>query len=84
MFSFSGFDVTDGAGDTELYYRDVAAVNATVVRDYESLVGVEVGDYGFPVEAAGRGLKSVGVMSPKAALGRGPGEAKDVLVRGGS
>jgi hypothetical protein len=84
VFSFSGFDVTDGAGDTELYYRDVAAVNATVVRDYESLVGVEVGDYGFPVEAAGRGLKSVGVMSPKAALGRGPGEAKDVLVRGGS
>lgn len=44
VFTFSGLDV-NGAVDAELYSRDVAAVNATVVHDKETLVGKEVVAY---------------------------------------
>lgn len=83
-FSFNGIDASNGAIDTELYYRNVEAVNATVIRDNESLVGVEVGSYSFPVNAVGLGQRAMGVVSPKAALGRGPGAPKSVLVQGGN
>jgi hypothetical protein len=84
-FSFKGTDVNGGSTGTELYYRNVEAVNSTIVRDYESLVGVEVGNYGFPTEAVGRGQRVVGeVLSPKAAFGRGPGQVKEQLVQGGN
>lgn len=84
-FSFKGIDVSGGSIDTELYYRDVEAINSTIVRDYESLIGVEVGNYGFPPEAVGRGQRVMGVvMSPKAVLGRGPGVVKQQLVQGGN
>ncbi|CZR59558.1 related to peptide-n4-(n-acetyl-beta-d-glucosaminyl) asparaginase amidase N [Phialocephala subalpina] len=82
-FSFKGIDINSDTTDTELYYRSVEAVNSTIVKDYESLVGIELGSYGYPVEAVGSGQKAVGVMSPKAALGRGPGLPKEQLVQGG-
>jgi len=59
-------------------------VNSTIVYDYESLIGVELGSYGYPVEAVGSGQRVVGVVSPKAALGRGPGEPNEQLLQGGS
>jgi hypothetical protein len=81
-FSFKGIDVTGGAADTELYYRNVEAVNGTVVKDYESLVGIEVATYGAPMNAVGEQTVS-GALSPKAALGRGPGAPKQQLVQVG-
>lgn len=84
VFSFGGFDVNPGAGDTELYFRDVEAVNATVVRDFERLVGSEVANEAAAAAPAGMEQKGdSGVASPKAALGRGPGQAKLVLVQAG-
>lgn len=79
-FTFSGV----GGGNTELYYRSVEAVNSTVVRDVETLIGVAVGSYGLQVSAVGAGQKTVGVVSPKQALGRGPGKAKEALIQGGA
>lgn len=83
-FSFNGIDASTGAVGAELYYRNVEAVNATVISDYESLVSVVVGTYAFPVNAVGSGKRAKGVVSPKAALGRGPGAPKSVLVQGGN
>ena len=83
-FSFNGIDLSGGVGDTELYYRNVEAVNSTIVKDYESLIGVEVSSFGFPVAAAPKAQTVLGTLSPKEALGRGPGMAKQGLVQGGS
>lgn len=83
-FTFSGIDVSGGVGDTELYYRNVEAVNLTIVKDYESLVGQEITSFGFPIAAVPKAQTVFGTMSPKEALGRGPGTAKQVLVQGGS
>lgn len=67
----------------ELYTRDVKAVNGTVVRDIETLVSVEVGDYEGPnPPQKGMGLQE-SLGSPKAAIGRGPGQSKPVLAQGG-
>ena len=82
-FTFSGIDVSGGVGDTELYYRNVAAVNSTVVKDQESLVGQEFRTFGYPGTVP-KTQTLFGAMSPKEALGRGPGSAKQVLVKGGS
>jgi hypothetical protein len=80
-FSFGGIDVSAGVADTELYYRSVEAVNATVVSDFERLLGQEVSAFaGVKVPVVQSGF---GVVSPKAALGRGPGAVKQVLVQGG-
>lgn len=81
-FTFSGIDISAGATDTELYYRSVAAVNGTVVRDKEDVVGMEVSNYGYPIDAVPDGVSIPGAMSPKAALGRGPGDPKQQLVQG--
>lgn len=81
-FTFGGIDVNGGAGDTELYYRNVEAVNSTVVKDYESLVGVEISSFGFPVAAVPKAQTVLGTVSPKEFLGRGPGIAKQPLVQG--
>lgn len=84
-FSFKGIDINSDSADKELYYRDVEAVNATIVKDYESLFGVELGSYGYPITAVGSGQRAGGsVLSPKAALGRGPGAVKQQLVQGGN
>jgi hypothetical protein len=84
VFSFGGIDASGGIGDTELYYRSVQAVNATIVEDYERLIGNEVGDYVLPVAAVPQTQPAVaGNLSPKQALGRGPGTAKQQLVQGG-
>lgn len=84
-FWFRGIGVSgDGAGaggqdDAELYYRSVQAVNATVVRDFERLVGVEIGG---PIEVVLSESQAVmGVVSPKEVLGRGPGMPRELLVQ---
>ena len=81
-FSFSGIDISGGVEDTELYYRDVQAVNTTIVRDYESLIGEEIGN-SFLNAAVPKTQTVFGTMSPKEAIGRGLGTAKQVLVQGG-
>jgi len=82
-FTFNGVDATSGTIDTNLYYRNVEAVNATVVRDYERFAGVEIASHGSPPPTVGLGSSAEGVTSPKAALGRGPGNPKQVLIQGG-
>ncbi|KAK6604674.1 peptide-n4-(n-acetyl-beta-glucosaminyl)asparagine amidase a [Botrytis cinerea] len=81
-FVFGGSDTNNDAIDAELYYRDVEAVNSTIVYDEERLVGVEIGKYknGRP----GGAYLSKGVMSAKEAIGRGKGSPKQLLVGGGS
>lgn len=79
-FKFSGVSTEE----KELYYRSVEAVNQTIIRDVESLVGKEVGSYSVPVEAAGKGQEFAGVISLKEAIGRGPGKVEDVLVQAGN
>jgi len=66
----------------ELYYRSVEAVNQTITRDFERLVGVEVGNFGRPAPVTG-GQTVMGTVSPKEAVGRGPGAPKQQLVQGG-
>jgi hypothetical protein len=83
-FTFKGIDLSGGVDDTELYYRNVEAVNSTIVKDYESLIGVEVSSFGFPIAAVPKAQTVLGTVSPKEALGRGPGSAKQDLVQGGS
>ncbi|TVY45016.1 Peptide-N4-(N-acetyl-beta-glucosaminyl)asparagine amidase A [Lachnellula occidentalis] len=85
-FWFRGVGVDGGAGDAELYYRSVEAVNATVVRDVERLVGVELegGGYAGPVEGVLLESQVVtGVVSPKEVIGRGPGKPRALLVQSG-
>lgn len=76
-FRFTGVDV-DGGIDTELYSRDVTAVNATVVRDRETLLGGEVvAAVGIiPAHAPAAEVVEMAPVSPKQALGRGWGNAK--------
>jgi len=81
VFSFEGLGIGGGV-DRELYFRNVAAVNGSVTRDTESLVGSEVVSY----EGPNSGLKQQvfsGTKSPKEVLGRGPGIAQEVLVQAG-
>jgi hypothetical protein len=83
-FGFQGIDASGGVGDTDLYYRNVEAVNSTIVKDYESLVGIEISSYSCPVNAVGSGQTVMGIMSPKEAFGRGPGTSKQPLVQSGA
>lgn len=83
VFSFSGIDTDGGLTDTELYYRNVEAVNQTIVKDYESLIGKEFSSYEFPVAAVPQVQIVPGTLSPKEAIGRGPGSPQQVLVQGG-
>jgi hypothetical protein len=67
----------------ELYTRDVAAANGTVVRDKETLASVTVGDYAGP-DPPIKGMGPQGAAgSPKEAIGRGPGQSKPSLAQGG-
>jgi hypothetical protein len=52
------------------------------VRDKENVVGMEVGNYGYPLYAVPNGISVQGFTSPKASLGRGPGDPKQQLVQG--
>jgi hypothetical protein len=80
-FSFTGLDANSHTVDTELYYRNVEAVNSTIVKDREILVGREIASYAFPL-ADVPGMETVlGVLSPKEAMGRGPGTAKQPLIQ---
>jgi hypothetical protein len=81
-FTFSGIDTSNGVTDTELYYRSVEAANGTIVRDKENIVGMEIGNYGYPLYAVPHGMSVHGVTTPKAALGRGPGNPKQQLIQG--
>lgn len=82
-FTFRGVGVSGAAANTELYYRNVEAVNSTVVRDFESLVGSEVRSYEVPIKNGGKPQLVAGTVSPKAALGRGAGAPKQLLVQAG-
>jgi hypothetical protein len=82
-FTFAGLDANSNALDTELYYRNVEAVNSTIVKDIESLVGSEIRSYAFPVADVPSKQTMMGVVSPKEALGRGPGVVAQSLVQGG-
>ncbi|PVH84473.1 hypothetical protein DL98DRAFT_453307 [Cadophora sp. DSE1049] len=82
-FTFRGVELSGAVADRELYYRNVEAVNSTVVRDFESLVGSEVRSYEVPVKNTGKPQLVKGTVSPKAALGRGAGAPKQLLVQGG-
>lgn len=83
----SGFGSTSqvfqslGEGGREVYFRDVEAVNATVVRDREVVLGVETGAY---AGVAQERQVVLGMFSPKEAIGRGPGAPRPVLVQGGA
>jgi hypothetical protein len=81
-FTFSGIDTSNLFTDTELYYRSVEAVNGTIVRDKENIVGMEIGNYGYPLYAVPHGMSVQGVTTPKATLGRGPGYPKQQLIQG--
>ncbi|KAH9223501.1 peptide N-acetyl-beta-D-glucosaminyl asparaginase amidase A-domain-containing protein [Leptodontidium sp. 2 PMI_412] len=82
-FTFKGVDLSGGVADKELYYRNVEAVNSTIVRDFESLVGTEVRSYEVPAKNTGKAQLVMGTVSPKAAIGRGFGAPKQLLVQGG-
>lgn len=82
-FAFRGVDASGAVVDKELYYRNVEAVNSTVVRDFESLVGSEVRSYEVPVKNTGKPQFVKGIVSPKAAIGRGAGAPEQLLVQGG-
>ncbi|KAI9642881.1 hypothetical protein NHQ30_008615 [Ciborinia camelliae] len=82
VFGFSGLDGNGDTMDTELYYRDVEAVNSTIVHDVERLVGAEIASYSN--SRSGGAYWSQSVMSPKEAIGRGKGNPKPMLVGGGS
>jgi hypothetical protein len=58
----------------------VEAVNFMIVKDQENLVGWEVGNYRYPVYAVPDGMSVLGTVSPKAALGGGPGVPKQQLI----
>jgi hypothetical protein len=80
-FVFGGVNAEPPA--EELYWRDVKAVNGTVVRDREMLVSVAIGDYEGP-EPPQKGMgPQDSIANPKAALGRGPGQSKPALAQGG-
>lgn len=77
-FYFGGVSISDSSEtDTELYKRHVKAVNATVIEDQETLVGVSIGDYSYPIDSVGTGMLSQGTapVTVKAMLGRGPGDS---------
>ncbi|KAH8821179.1 peptide N-acetyl-beta-D-glucosaminyl asparaginase amidase A-domain-containing protein [Xylogone sp. PMI_703] len=85
-FKFAGVDV-DGSGgsvDTELYTRDVTAVNGTVVYDHETLRGGEVVTSVdiIPVGLNSGGNRQEGLISPKEAIGRGWGNARSMSAPG--
>ena len=83
VMTFGGSDVA-GVLDTEFYSRNVEGVNRTVVRDQQVLLGKTVTDFGVPVESVGKAVPKKNILSPKAALGRGPGTVQAVLVQGGN
>ncbi|KAH8685586.1 peptide N-acetyl-beta-D-glucosaminyl asparaginase amidase A-domain-containing protein [Tricladium varicosporioides] len=80
-FVFKGVGVNGQTSDVELYSRSVKAVNGTVTRDKESLVGKEVGNYGVSAESVPKVQPLRGYFSPKEAIGRGPGQPKQALVQ---
>jgi hypothetical protein len=82
VFSFKGLELGGGGLTTELYSRDVEAVNTTIVKDDEFLLGKKYGlSIGVPRPVGAQQVLSVG--SVKAALGRGPGKSKEQLADGG-
>ncbi|RDL38107.1 Uncharacterized protein BP5553_05540 [Venustampulla echinocandica] len=80
-FSFNGVSLSGNQLNKELYFRSVEAINGTLVKDYESLLGSEVASY--VGKATTNQLVMGDVVSPKEAIGRGPGAPKRVLVQGG-
>ena len=82
-FTFTGLDANGKSVDTELYSRNVESINSTIVKDEESLIGHEFSSYVFPVADVSATQNVMGVLSPKEAIGRGPGMVKQPLIQGG-
>lgn len=82
-FTFAGLDTNGKVVDTELYSRNVESINSTIVKDEESLIGREFSSYIFPVADVPVTQNVMGVLSPKEAIGRGPGMVKQPLIQGG-
>lgn len=82
-FTFRGLDGKGKTMDTDLYYRNVEAVNQTIVKDVESLVGVQITSYAFPVGEVPATQTAMVALSPKEAIGRGPGTVKQPLIQSG-
>lgn len=83
-FTFSGVD-TGGTGTKQLYYRDVLAVNGTVVSDKEMLVGNPPANYVGPMDSVGAGNEQKvlsTVAGVRSTLGRGAGDSRQSLVSG--
>ena len=81
-FTLSGVQAGSNGGTRELYTRDVEAVNTTITRDEETLLGRSFGvPAGSPRPVGSQQVLSVG--SVKAALGRGPGKTKEQMAGGG-
>ncbi|KAG9239558.1 putative peptide-N4-(N-acetyl-beta-glucosaminyl)asparagine amidase A [Amylocarpus encephaloides] len=84
-FVFKGISSGNG-GSRELYRRSVEAVNGSVVRDVESIVGVQVRFYNRRPRTAIRQERDTITPkeSPRRGLGRGPGRVKEVLIQSGN
>lgn len=77
--TFSWFQRKPSGQDS--YYRGVEAVNGTVVKDKEVLDGEDVSQRRGRSEVMQTAV--LGHVSPREAIGRGPGVARTVLVQGG-
>lgn len=75
VFLFTGLDINGNSLDIELYSRDVAAVNSTVVKDVEVLLGKEIGGFSGGGGGGGKNEGVIGGGSPRQAIGRGSGKA---------
>jgi hypothetical protein len=81
VFAFTGLDVNGDAIDTELYTRNVAAVNSTVVSDVEVLLGKEIMNF----KGSAKSMETqvfAGPTSPRQMTGRGPGKAQGLRSKG--
>ncbi|KAI9735694.1 MAG: hypothetical protein M1818_006302 [Claussenomyces sp. TS43310] len=78
-FEFGGLLGADTS--VELYTRQVAVVNATVVYDKEVLAGTVLGEYVGMGTIPGPKAGQEAAQSPKEAIGRGPGEPRVLYVQ---
>ncbi|QSZ31765.1 hypothetical protein DSL72_001334 [Monilinia vaccinii-corymbosi] len=78
VFGFTGLNASSEGVDKELYYRNVEAVNSTIVHDVERLGGAEI--RGYKNSRPGGAYLGPGILSAKEAIGRGKGSPKPLLV----
>ena len=82
VFSFEGLGGENGAGKEELYYRDVEAVNGTVVRDRERVVGRESKDLERDEASVGTMDLDDMILAGRGRLWEEEAEKQSLLVQG--